>query len=237
MNGITVTEDEFLLLSLTKACRIRNDKIRTRLPIQKGMLCLILKETRNYFLNIGQPYLAILYQTIFCSCYYGLLCSSEVCGAHPVLAWDVHIATNKKKFLFVLRTSKTHGLGSAPQIVKFTAVKKSLPKIIAKNKLDRNSTKFCPYKLLTDYAHIRGSYKRDYDPFFMFTDGCPIQPSQLSACLKKITKMCRLDQSLYSMHSLRLGQTCDLYQMGLSVKTIKKLGRWRSNVVFRYLKT
>ena len=44
------------------------------------------------------------------------------------------------------------------------------------------------------------------------------------------------DDTLYGTHSLRSGRTCDLYKLGLSVETIKKIGRWKSNAVFRYLK-
>ena len=41
---------------------------------------------------------------------------------------------------------------------------------------------------------------------------------------------------LYSVHSVRMGRACDLLKLGLSVESIKKIGRWRSNAVFRYLK-
>ena len=120
-NKIKVAEDQYLLASLTRACKLQNDKIRMRLPIQKDLLSLIVKETRNHFLKAGQMFLASLYQTLFCTTYFGLLRMSEVTkGEHPVLARDVHIRTNKKKFLLILRTSKTHGLGTSPQMVKIS---------------------------------------------------------------------------------------------------------------------
>ena len=42
-DGVQLCEDKFLLSSITKACRLVSDHIRTRLPIQKGLLKLILK--------------------------------------------------------------------------------------------------------------------------------------------------------------------------------------------------
>ena len=40
-NGCTdINEDEFLIGSLTRACRLKNDRVIHRLPIQKGMLAI-----------------------------------------------------------------------------------------------------------------------------------------------------------------------------------------------------
>ena len=47
-DGIVVNEDKFLLGSITKACRLINDKVRTRLPIQKGMLRILLKKIDEF---------------------------------------------------------------------------------------------------------------------------------------------------------------------------------------------
>ena len=63
----------------------------------------------------GQSYLATLYAAIFSSTYYGLLHISKIAaGNDPILAVDAHIATNRKKILFILRSSKTHGKNRKP---------------------------------------------------------------------------------------------------------------------------
>ena len=54
--------------------------------------------------------------------------------------------------------------------------------------------------------------------------------------LKLMKDKCGLDSRLYNTHSLRTGCALDLLKLGLSVETIKKLGRWKSNTVFMYLK-
>ena len=36
------------------------------------------------------------------------------------------------------------------------------------------------------------------------------------------------------MHGIRLGHVTDLLNLGVSVETIKKLGRWKSNAVYVY---
>ena len=97
-DGIVLNEDKYLLSSLTHACRYRNNStVRTRLPISKPVLAVLLEQTDNYFLDKGQEYLAILYKALFASAYYGLLRVGEITkGSHPVLAPDVHIGKNKK---------------------------------------------------------------------------------------------------------------------------------------------
>ena len=79
-DGVMLNEDKFLLTSLTKACRLKNDKVMTRLPIQKGVLCVILNHIRSYFMS--QPYLEKLFNAIFSSAYYGLLRIGELREIH-----------------------------------------------------------------------------------------------------------------------------------------------------------
>ena len=108
-----------LLATLTKACRVVNDQVKTRLPIQSGLLEVILFEVQCYFQNSNQYFLEILYKALFALAYYGLFRISELTsGAHPVQAKNVHITQNKNKLLFMLFTSKTHGLKSRPQRIK-----------------------------------------------------------------------------------------------------------------------
>ena len=65
--------------------------------------------------------MATLYKAIFSMMYYGLLCISEVASEHAVLARDVHMGPNKRKFLLILRTSKTHWKNMKPQMIKISA--------------------------------------------------------------------------------------------------------------------
>ena len=72
MNGIDIKEDRYLLASMVHACRLKNDKLRTRLPVQKGMLCILLETVQEHFLSINQPYLSIMYRALFTTMYYGM---------------------------------------------------------------------------------------------------------------------------------------------------------------------
>ena len=120
-NDIEVNEDCYLLGSLTRACRITKDKLVVRLPIQKQLLNSLLRILEAYFADIGQLYLKEMYLALFSTAYYGLFRIGELTQSqHTVKACDVHIADNKEKMLFVLHSSKTHGLGDKPQMIKIT---------------------------------------------------------------------------------------------------------------------
>ena len=137
--GQEINEDKFILSSLTKACTLQNDQVWTRLPIQHKLLGELVKFMQDHFLMAGQFYLATLYSTLFVTSYYGLFHILELTitpSNHAVWVADVHIGKNKPKFMFVLRSSKTHNQGNKPQIIKISTE-------------DRLALgKICPYKWL-----------------------------------------------------------------------------------------
>ena len=161
--------------------------------------------------------------------YYGLLRVGELAqGPHVILAENVHIGVNKDKMLFILRTSKTHNYGNHPQMVK---IKSSSP-----HAGKHNARKFCPFTILRDFVSRRLHTISEYEQFFIFSDRTPIRPAQLRDVLCSLIDGLGLEAHLYNVHSLRIGRCVDLLRMGVSVETIKKLGRWKSNAVFTHFK-
>ena len=49
--------------------------------------------------------------------------------------------------------------------------------------------------------------------------------------LKEMLTLSGFDKDNYGTHSLRAGRSVDLFHMGFSVDTIKKLGRWSPNLL------
>ena len=64
-----------LLASLIKACKLKNYRVTARLPIQAGLLELILFEVQQMFGHSGnqQPFLEALYMALFAIAYYRLM--------------------------------------------------------------------------------------------------------------------------------------------------------------------
>ena len=112
-DGYDWNDQKAMLGVITKSCRIINNVVRIRLPIKIRLLELLLYEVGRIFNS--EPYLDLMYKTIFIISYYGLMRVGEVAsGTHPLKAKDVHIADNKNKILLILHSSKTHGKESPP---------------------------------------------------------------------------------------------------------------------------
>ena len=115
-----ISENNYLLKSLTRACCLRNDVIVTKLPVTKDVLRLLLISLQQ--LHAVQPYLLKLYSAMLVSAYYGMLHIGKLAKSpHTILARNVHLGLNRKKFLFVLLASKTHTKGDKPQQVKVSS--------------------------------------------------------------------------------------------------------------------
>ena len=218
-------DDEILLNTLTRACKISNDVLKPRLPIHENLLELILFETECLFCE--QPYLEILYKTIFSIGYYGLLRIGELVKPceHTMKACNVHVGKNKEKILIVLYTSKTHGRESYPQEIKISSHSHG----------SRRNKFFCPFMLIKQYLRLRGSYNNDNEPFFVFRDKSPVLDYQLRKTLRKLICNLGLNAEVFDIHSLRIGRSSELFKRGFSVEQIKKIGCWKSNAIYKYL--
>ena len=226
-------DDLVLLGTLTKACRLKNDKVKPHLPIHIKLLDIILFEVERN-LGVSQPYLEVLYKTIFAVGYYGLFRIGELTagGEHTILATNVHVARKKEKILIILYLSKTHGKESRPQKVKITSIQSQ--KGVALK--DQKKNFFCPFKLIKQFISMRGGYDSDMEPFFIFRDGTPVSHRHVRAMLRRCIGALGLNSSLYDCHSMRSGRSVDLLRFGYTVEQIKQIGRWQSNAVYKYLK-
>ena len=146
VNQIPLFQDQSLLSALTRACRYQCNGVTLRMPLRRDMVNLLLEKIEQIFMQKGQTYLATLYLAMFSTYYYGLFRIGElVSGPHTILAHDTHIGMNKKKIMFLLRTSKTHWDDEVPQSVK----------ISSSNRSKRSKLTYCPYELLRNYLLLQ----------------------------------------------------------------------------------
>ena len=229
-DGYEWDDNKAILSSLIKSCKIENDTLKVRLPIQKGLFEMLLFELeRLYGSGNQQPYLELMYKVIFCLAYYGMMRVGELTWSpHTLKASNVHISGNKDKIMLVLYTSKTHGTESSPQRIKISAVQES--------KAYKCKRLFCSVKAVTRFMTVRGNYDNTNDQFFVFVDGSPVKPKNFRATLRELLNRLGLNALLYDVHSFRIGRTCDLAKFGYSIEQIKSFGRWKSNAVYTYLK-
>ena len=228
------SDDKIILSSLTRACSLVNDKLTCRLPIQKGLLELILFELKRT-LN-GQFYVQTLYKALFCLAYYGLMRVGELAeGSHTVKAANIHIGSNKDKILIVLYSSKTHGINMHPQKIKICAQKQNGSGSVPTTNI--HETLICPFQAIHDFLQIRGGLADQEENLFIFRDRSTVQASQVRNVLRDCIEKLGLNPALYNTHSFRIGRTVDLWKYSnFSLPILKQIGRWRSNAVYRYLK-
>ena len=214
------------LHSLIKSCKLLNDSIRTRLPIQFRFLELLLFEVEREFSM--QPYLEVLYKAVFCLAYYRLMRVGEIsCSPHNVRAVDIHIASNKDKILILLYSSKTHDESTRPQEINISTSEES----------GKHHKFFCPFKTLHTYIQIRGNeVLTDEEAFLVYSDKSPLSAANVRKVLQKLINNLKLDPSLYNFKSLRIGRATDLLKFGFNIEIIKRMGQWKSNFVYKYLR-
>ena len=238
--NVRINEDRVLLNALIRACKLKNDRVTARLPIHKGLLTVMINSMDRVFRS-EQPYLVKLYKAIFVTAYYGMFRIGELTeGEHVLKAKDVFLGDNKKKLKFILFTSKTHGKEDKPQVIKINSIDsqqilKDHPEIKLCEQQNYKA-QLCPFQILMEYREVRGEYSTDSEQFFIFKDGSPVKPNHVRTILKKLLILRNLNPKLYGTHGFRSGRSVDLLDMGVSVETIKSLGRWKSSAVYSYLK-
>ena len=81
-DGFFLDNEKLKISSLANSCKLQNDRIINKFPIQNGLLEMLLYETERSLEQ--QPFLEILFKNIFCFLYYGLCRIGEVTsGNHP----------------------------------------------------------------------------------------------------------------------------------------------------------
>ena len=245
-DGYEWNDNKILLNVLTKSCKVKNDRLKVRLPIQKGLLEIILCEIRRKY--DMQPYLEALYVSAFLLGYYGLMRVGELTESiHTLKAINVHECRNSKKLLLVLYSSKTHNKGDPPQKIRITGVQhlqvQNEQKEVTTNSdetTDRSNdvqpSHFCPVMWTKHFIQLRQEIYDLNEQLFVFADGSPLKAIHMRQLLRSILFQLDLDQFLYDTHSLRIGRATDLFKKNVPVDKIKQLGRWKSNAVYKYLR-
>ena len=150
--------------------------------------------------------------------------------------WLLVITQSKQSTYTLVRTSKTHGLGDKPQKIKITSTELSNI-TTTKNTSKRHRNILCPFKIIREFLAVRPMCISILNkPLFVFSDRKSVTPVHAWEMLLKLIQELGLNSTAYSFHGLRRGRATDLWEWGVPVSTIQKLGRWKSNAVYTYLR-
>ena len=204
-------DNRVLVTSLTRACKLVNDSVKTHLPIGRGLLEMILFEVERHFLKKNQWCLELIYKAMFAVSYYGLMRVGEVMmSPHVVKAYNVLVGTNKDKILIILYSSKTHNEGSRPQKIKITS-----------NQTEKSDNyrarHFCPFQVMRDHLRVRQGYNSVSEPLFVYKDKSPVMAEQARTFLHLMISNIGLESKLYDMHSFRIGRSSDLIKYNYTI--------------------
>ena len=182
-----------------------------------------------------QPYLATMYKVLFCLAFYGLMRIGELAwGDHSLKTANIHIGQNKDKILLVLYTSKTHSKKMYPQQIKISSLKDQpdYAKCLVKS-----HTFFYPFNAVRQFIDMcKSNFGGADQNFFLFSDGSPVYPHQARTMLRAAIANLNLNPKLCNCHSMHAGRATQMLRAGIPDDQIKRLGKWRSNAVYHYLR-
>ena len=149
---------------------------------------------------------------------------------HVIKAMNVHMGRTKEKIFIYLYSLKTHSEANHAQSIKISS---KYHDAIAQIKNCKRH--FCPFDIVYKYIHTRDIPISYDDPFFVFRSGIPVQPRHIQNLLKILLKRLGLNPNFYGVHSLRIGRTTDLIKLKYDLELVKRIGHWKSGMVYRYI--
>ena len=221
INHLSDPTSTFIIQKMLEGCRRSRKQTDNRAPISKQMLssiCCKLTEICH------SHYEMLLFKAAFTLAYYGLFRVSElVYTSHtykdrPLQLSDVSYDTRNKVLILQIRKSKTDQTGKTFRVKLYPADKNSICCVNSVLMFMRARPKF--------EGNLLCHQNRDPLTRYQFT-------SVLNKCISKLG----ITTEFIKTHSFRIGRATDLYKEGVTADTIKKLGRWQSNVFQKYIRT
>ena len=91
----------------------------------------------------------------------------------------------------------------------------------------------CPVQAIHEYIQL---FKPIQGALFQFLGNSPVTHSFMSSKLHMLLQFIGLDPKCYKGHSFRIGAATNAVNMGFSEQYIRKLGRWNSNTIQKYIR-
>ena len=210
----------FIVKKLLEGFRRKRQRRDVRAPIIEAILqkiCSVLSDI------CFSTYESCLFKASYLPAYNGLLRVSEIVFTNhinanrPLLFSDVQFTDGSQAVLISIRVSKTNQ-SEAPTILR-------IPR--------SGNPSLCCVTAVQNYLRLRPCHSQY---FFRHINGSPLTWSQFTGVLAKAIRCLGLPTQVYTSHSFRIGHASDLASKGVSNETIKKVGRWKSDVMERYIR-
>ena len=197
-----------LLSSLNKSTPCSRDN---RLPITQPLLYEFLENIEKCDIS---RYKQLLFKAMFSMCFTFALRIGEITNS----VHNIHLnqITMKENCLSL----------------RFHSFKHSSNEPINKHEIATSGHTFCTVNIMKNYLSVRG---KGAGPLFQYKNQ-PVSKSHFAAVLKTICKVCNIGHKRITPHSFRIGAANHWVNQGYSDHQIMRMGRWKSNAVFVYLR-
>ena len=193
-----------------------------RQPITTRILADILqaiKQSRNV-----RSHDRLMLTAAFTLAFFGFLRISEFTTPSKAFNHKIHPSVNnirwsKNHFTYHLPHSKTDQFFKGHTLY--------LPRL-------HSNTDICPYRAMDQYL-VKHKHHHD-SPLFTFANHQPLSRRSCLYYLRYYLRKAHYHAKMFNTHSFRIGAASSAAQAGLSPKTIKHLGRWRSSAYRRYIR-
>ena len=111
-------------------------------------------------------------------------------------------------------------------------IKTSQPALFPITANEKNHN-LCPVQAIHEYIQL---FKPIQGPLFQFLGNSPVTHSFMSSKLHMLLQFISLDPKCYKGHSFRIDAATNAVNMGFSEQYIRKLGRWNSNAIQKYIR-
>lgn len=213
----------FIVRKLLKGCNNLSSRSDTRLPITKDILIKLIGALKFF---VSDPYHQVLLKAIFLLAFNAFLRLGEILVRDP----DSKCKVLQKSDVLIYYDK---GCPSSANITlrHYKNMKNNQPITISISSQDISD--LCPVLALHIYIH---RFCPKIGPFFQFQDGSPVKHNFVAGKLSQILKFLGMDPKLYLGHSFRIGATTHFVNLGYSEAYIRKVGRWNSNAVQKYIR-
>lgn len=220
INSWTDPTDTFVVKKLLEGCRRSRKRTDDRAPISQKLLACITKTLSDICYG---SYECTLFSAAYTLAYFGLFRVSELVftkatvSDRPLLFSDISFDNDRSVLQVCIRKCKTNQNGNPIKLHISASTGDSI----------------CCIKNMMAYLKVRPA-GQGY--LFCHKNNTPLTRYQFSSILSKAIKKIGLPSTQFKTHSFRIGRASDLAARGVSMETIKQMGRWHSDSYKKYIR-
>ena len=210
IRGVPDNSQHFTIRQLLVSLRKKPSKADHRMPITLDMLHKLIDALPNF---TSSTFETTLFSSMFLTAFHFALRVGEITDSPHNLQLQ-QISTTETSISLSFQSFK-----HAPQHP-------------GTHTLQANSAKYCAVKALLRYIQIRGDKP---GPLYCL-HGKPVSRGLFATTLRFLLKHIGLSHSDFNTHSFRIGAATEWHQNNVSDLQIRRMGRWRSDAVLKYIR-